>query len=190
MAHLTRQPPRGHRRDGLLYGPTVTFRVLYVFFVAHHAQRVLMHFRVTGRPTAAWITQQLREAFPYDQAPRCLILDRGAKYGDEVLTAIHHMGIEPKQIAARSPWQTGVAERFVSTARRDLARPIRRGRRLVAARVCLGVDRAAATSASRWARPPPMRSRGRFSDALTPAFTEASVMPTRGCDTGEAQPPR
>ncbi len=75
---------------------------------------------LTGHPTAAWITQQLREALPYDQAPRYLILDRDAKYGNEVLTAIRHMGIEPKQITARSPWQNGVAERFVSTARRDL----------------------------------------------------------------------
>ena len=100
--------------------PTATFRVLYVFFIIHHARRVLMHVRVTGHPTAAWITQQLREAFPYDQAPRYLILDRDAKYGNEVLTAIRHMGIEPKQITARSPWQNGVAERFVSTARRDL----------------------------------------------------------------------
>ncbi len=51
--------------------PTATFRVLYVFFVVHHARRELMLFRVTVHPTAAWITQQLREAFPYDQAPRC-----------------------------------------------------------------------------------------------------------------------
>ena len=79
-----------------------------------------MHFRVTTHPTAAWITQQLREAFPYDQAPRYLILDRDAKYGHEVLTAIRHMGITPKQIMARSPWQNGVAEGFVNTARRDL----------------------------------------------------------------------
>ena len=100
--------------------PTATFRVLYVFFVVHHARRELMHFRVTTHPTAAWITQQLREAFPYDQAPRYLILDRDAKYGHEVLTAIRHMGITPKQIMARSPWQNGVAERLVSTARRDL----------------------------------------------------------------------
>jgi len=83
--------------------------VLHVFFAVHHARRVLMHFRVTGHPTSAWITQQLREAFPDDQAPRYLILDRDAKYGSEVLTAIHHMGIEPKQITARSPWQNGVA---------------------------------------------------------------------------------
>jgi transposase InsO family protein len=100
--------------------PTATFCVLYVFFVVHHARRVLVHFRATEHPTAAWITQQLREAFPYSQAPRYLILDRDAKYGHEVLTAIRHMSIEPKQITARSPWQNGVAERFVSTARRDL----------------------------------------------------------------------
>jgi transposase InsO family protein len=67
-----------------------------------------------------WITQQLRQAFPDDQAPRYLILDRDAKYGSEVLTAIHRLRITPKQITARSPWQNGVAERFVSTARREL----------------------------------------------------------------------
>ena len=60
------------------------------------------------------------QAFPYDQAPRYLILDRDAKYGHEVLTAIRHMGITPKQIMARSPWQNRVAERFVGTASRDL----------------------------------------------------------------------
>jgi hypothetical protein len=30
------------------------------------------------------------------------------------------MGIKAKQITARSPWENGVAERFVRTARRDL----------------------------------------------------------------------
>jgi len=100
--------------------PTATFRVLYVFFVVHHVRRELMHFRVTGHPTSAWITQQLREALPCDQAPSYLILDRDAKYSDDVLAAIRHMGITPKQTRARSPWQNGVAERFVSTARRDL----------------------------------------------------------------------
>ena len=29
------------------------------------------------------------------------------------------MDLEPKQITARSPWQNGVAERFVGTARRE-----------------------------------------------------------------------
>jgi hypothetical protein len=34
------------------------------------------------------------------------------------------LGITPVQITARSPWQNGVAERFVSTARRDLLDPV------------------------------------------------------------------
>jgi transposase InsO family protein len=100
--------------------PTATFRVLYVFFVIHHARRALLHIRVTGHPTAAWITQQLREAFPHDMAPGYLIFDRDKKYGHEVLAAIEHMGIQRKQITAYSPWQNGVAERWVQTARRDL----------------------------------------------------------------------
>lgn len=75
---------------------------------------------MTAHPTAAWITQQLREAFPYDDAPRYLILDRDKKYGDDVLTTIDHMGIQRKPITARSPWQNGVAERWIQTVRRDI----------------------------------------------------------------------
>jgi hypothetical protein len=100
--------------------PTATVRVLYAYFVAHPVRRVLIHLHLTNHPTAAWITQQLREAFPYEQAPRYLILDRDAMYGNEVIAVIRRMRVEPKQITARSPWRIGVAERFASTARRDL----------------------------------------------------------------------
>lgn len=47
--------------------PTATFRVLYVFFVIHHARRSVLRVRVTEHPTAGWITQQLPEAFPDDR---------------------------------------------------------------------------------------------------------------------------
>ena len=94
--------------------PTATFRVLYVFFVIHHARRTILHIRVTAHPTAAWITQQLREAFPYDDVPRYLILDHDKKYGDDVLAVIEHMGIQSKQITAYSPWQKGYASHCTS----------------------------------------------------------------------------
>ena len=100
--------------------PTATFRVLYVFFVIHHARRSVLHVRVTEHPTAGWIVQQLREAFPYDAVPRYLIFDNDKKYGAEVLAVIEHMGIRRKQITPCSPWQNGAAERWVETARRDL----------------------------------------------------------------------
>lgn len=52
--------------------PTATFRVLYVFFVIDHARRRIRHLNVTAHPHAAWVIQQLREAFPFDTAPRYL----------------------------------------------------------------------------------------------------------------------
>jgi hypothetical protein len=100
--------------------PTATFRVLYVFFVIHHARRTVLHVHVTEHPTGTWIIQQLREAFPFDSAPRYLIFDNDKKYGADVLAVIEHMGIRRKQITPHSPWQNCVAERRVETVRRDL----------------------------------------------------------------------
>jgi hypothetical protein len=45
--------------------PTVSFQVLYVFVVLSHARRQILHFNVTASPSARWIGQQLREAFPF-----------------------------------------------------------------------------------------------------------------------------
>ena len=46
--------------------PTVTFRLLYVLFVIEHRRRTVLHINVTAHPTAAWVIQQLRTAFPFD----------------------------------------------------------------------------------------------------------------------------
>lgn len=43
--------------------PTLTFGVLYCFFVIAHDRRRILHINVTRHPTGFWITQQLREAF-------------------------------------------------------------------------------------------------------------------------------
>ena len=37
-------------------------------------------FHVTNHPSSAWVIQQLREALPYDSAPRYLIFDRGTQF--------------------------------------------------------------------------------------------------------------
>jgi len=100
--------------------PTLTFGVLYCFFVIAHDRRRIMHFNVTRHPTSAWVSQQLREAFPYDAAPRYLIFDHGSNFSDSVVETIRSFGIEPKRTSIQSPWQNGVAERFVGSCRRDL----------------------------------------------------------------------
>jgi putative transposase len=42
--------------------PTLTFGVLYSFFVIGHDRRKILHFNVTRNPNALWVVQQLREA--------------------------------------------------------------------------------------------------------------------------------
>src|ERR1022692_4010952 len=100
--------------------PTLTFGVLYCFFVIAHDRRRILHFNVTRHPTSAWVVQQLREAFPYDSAPKYLIFDRGANFNQEVIDSVKSLGTQPKRISFRSPWQNGVAERWVGNCRRDL----------------------------------------------------------------------
>jgi Integrase core domain len=63
---------------------------------------------------------KLREAFPFDSAPRFLIFDRDAKYGLEVSAAVRFLKINPVQTSFESPWQSGIAERWVGSCRRDL----------------------------------------------------------------------
>jgi transposase InsO family protein len=100
--------------------PTLTFGVLYCLFVIGHGRRRVLHFSVTRHPTSTWIVQQLREAFPYQWAPSFLIFDRDAKYGLEVSIAVRSMAIQAIRTSFRSPWQNGIAERWVESCRRDL----------------------------------------------------------------------
>ena len=100
--------------------PTITFSVLYCFFVIDHGRRRVLHFNVTRHPTSVWVVQQLREALPYQLAPRFLIFDRDGKYGLEVPIAVRSMAIRPVRTSHRSPWQNGIAERWVESCRRDL----------------------------------------------------------------------
>ena len=100
--------------------PTLTFGVLTCFFVIAHDRRCVLHFNVTRHPTSAWVSQQLREAFPYDTAPKYLIHDRDAIFNAEVRETMKAIGIKSVRTSFKSPWQNGIAERWVGTCRRDL----------------------------------------------------------------------
>jgi putative transposase len=61
--------------------------------------------------------QQMREAFPWDQAPRYLRRDRDAIYGTDFAAMTHDMGMKEVLTAPRSPWQNPFAERLVRGSR-------------------------------------------------------------------------
>ena len=53
---------------------TISFQLLYGLVVLRHARRRLVTIGVTSNPTAEWISDQVTDAFPSDEAPRRLIL--------------------------------------------------------------------------------------------------------------------
>jgi hypothetical protein len=63
--------------------------------------------------------RQITEAFPWEQAPRYLIRDRDASYGHAVTRRLAAMGFLDRPTAARSPWQSGHAERLIGSVRRE-----------------------------------------------------------------------
>jgi transposase InsO family protein len=98
--------------------PTVTFRLVFVLVLLAHDRRRIRHVAVTAHPTAAWTAQQLREAFPWDEAPRYLIHDRDHAFDGLGATA-RAMGIEDVVTAPHAPWQNPFVERFAGSARRE-----------------------------------------------------------------------
>jgi len=99
--------------------PTINFRLLSVLVILRHERRRLISLSVTDHPTAEWITQQITEAFPWDEAPTGLIRDRDARYGRPIRRRLAAMGIRDHPIAAWSPWQNGHAERLIGSIRRE-----------------------------------------------------------------------
>ena len=98
--------------------PTATYRLLFVLVLLAHDRRRIRHVAVTAHPTAAWTAQQLREAFPWDEAPRYLLHDRDHAF-DRLGTTAKAMGIEEVLTAPRAPWQNAFVERFIGSARRE-----------------------------------------------------------------------
>ena len=89
--------------------PSATFRLLFVMLILAHDRRKIVRFDVTQHPTAAWLSRQVTEAFPWDTAPRFLLRDRDASYGKAFSKRVEVMRITEVMTAARSPWQKGQA---------------------------------------------------------------------------------
>ena len=73
---------------------TATFRLLYALVVLGHERRKVIHFEVTQNPTQVWLARQITEAFPWDTAPRFLLRDRDASYGQTFRNRAQAMAIE------------------------------------------------------------------------------------------------
>jgi transposase InsO family protein len=98
---------------------TATFRLLYALIVLGHERRNVIHFDVTPNPTRDWLARQITEAFPWDTAPRFLLRDSDASYGQTFRDRVQAMAIEEVVTAPRSPWQNAYVERIIGSIRRE-----------------------------------------------------------------------
>ena len=98
--------------------PTATCRLLFVLVIIAHERRRVVHVAVTDHPAAAWAAQQLREAFPWGEAPRYLVRDRDHAFDAWANTATA-MDIDELRTAPHSPWQNAYVERFIGSVRRE-----------------------------------------------------------------------
>jgi transposase InsO family protein len=114
---------QNHRHDiaaiDMFVVVTARFRLLYALVVLGHERRKVIHFDVTPNPTQAWLARQVTEAFPWDTAPRFLLRDRDASYGQTFRYRVQAMAIEEVVTAPRSPWQNAYVERIIGSIRRE-----------------------------------------------------------------------
>ncbi len=103
----------------LMTVPTVKFDQLYALVILSLRRRRLVFVTATNHPTAFWLAQQIREAFPWDSAPRFLVRDNDKKYGDAFKRTVRAFGIRDRPTSFKSPWQNGYVERVIGTIRRE-----------------------------------------------------------------------
>jgi Integrase core domain len=87
--------------------------------ILQHDRRQILWLGVTAHPTAEWISHQLTEAYGSKVAPRYIIRDRDAVYGDVFIRRLRAMSIRDRPTAPRSPWQNGYCERAIGSIRRE-----------------------------------------------------------------------
>ena len=95
-------------------------RQIYILSILHLARRELLICNATHHPTQAWITQQLREAFPFDTAPKYLFLDNDRLFAHGVARSLPAMGIKPVRITPGRPQMNAYIERFNRTLTTEL----------------------------------------------------------------------
>ena len=99
--------------------PSWNFVPYYVFFIIDHSRRSILWVNVTTSPSLDWLKNQFRSAFP-DNVPRILISDNDSVFRAVAIWLHNVLNIHQHFTQIMSPWQNGVAERWVRTVRREL----------------------------------------------------------------------
>ena len=98
---------------------TLFFKTLHAFVIVHHESRRVVHVGVTDHPTDEWITQQVRDATPFEEKPKFLICDNDKRYGHLFERVVQTSDIEVIHTPYVAPLANAICERFVGSLPRE-----------------------------------------------------------------------
>ena len=115
---------KNHRNSMAAMDFKVTFdwraRLLYILNIVDHERRELVLSRATYNPSSEWVAQQIRDAYPFDEAPKVMLMDHDSIFVPLVHSTLPNMGIKVARTTASCPWLNGVVERFNRTLTEEL----------------------------------------------------------------------
>ena len=100
--------------------PTFFFRQLYCFFIISHGMRKIIHVGATFHPNGEWVKERLTEIFTARHSLKYMVYDRDSIFSSQVAQTLKNLNIETIRTSYRSPWQNGIAERFIGSVRHEL----------------------------------------------------------------------
>jgi putative transposase len=95
------------------------FRPIFIFVILELKTRLVIHTAATRSPTDEWTAQQLREATPWDDHPKYLILDHDRKYGPLFSSLAARSGIQEVRTPFQAPKANAICERFMGNLKRE-----------------------------------------------------------------------
>ena len=120
VARLSGRPSRDIVAIDFFLVSTLTFRLLFVFVVLRHDRRETpppqRHRSPHGRLDRSDSSSRRSRT---DSAPKYLLRDRDAIYGEEFARRVERMGIREVLTAPRAPWQNPFVERVIGSIRRE-----------------------------------------------------------------------